>query len=136
MNARQRRFCEEYALNPNATQSAIQAGFSPKTAYSIGQRLLKNVEIMEYIQQLQLAAESERVANISEIKQFWTHVMRDEEIRTDLRLKASELLAKSALAFVDTTKVTTDDEVEEYPDVIFYLPENGRPIITDLEETE
>ena len=133
MNARQRRFCEEYAQNPNATQSALQAGFSSKTAYSIGQRLLKNVEIEEYIQQLQMVAESERVASISEVKEFWTHVMRDEEIRTDLRLKASELLAKSALAFTDTMKVSADVEVE---DVVFFIPENGRSLITDPIEME
>jgi hypothetical protein len=33
------------ANNHNATEAAITAGFSPKTAYSKGQRLLKNVEI-------------------------------------------------------------------------------------------
>lgn len=43
-------FITEYLVDFNATQAAIRAGYSQKTAYSIGQRLLKNVEIVEAIQ--------------------------------------------------------------------------------------
>ncbi|TPK59048.1 MULTISPECIES: terminase small subunit [unclassified Mesorhizobium] len=42
---KQRRFVDEYLLDLNATQAAIRAGYSEKTAYSQGQRLLKNVEV-------------------------------------------------------------------------------------------
>lgn len=49
---KQRRFCEEYIVDLNATQAAIRAEYSEKTAYSIGQRLLKKVEAQEYIKQL------------------------------------------------------------------------------------
>ena len=136
MNARQRKFAQLYASDPNATQAAIQAGYSEKTSYSIGQENLKKPEIVEYIQELQAEAESERIASITEIKQFWTQILRDNKERTDHRLKASELLAKSAAVFMETKRVTADVEIEDTPDVIFYIPENGRPIITDLEETE
>lgn len=45
MNTRQKRFVAEYLKNPNATKAAQRAGYSKKTAYSIGQKLLKKVEI-------------------------------------------------------------------------------------------
>lgn len=45
LNERQRKFVDEYLVDMNATQAAIRAGYSPKTAYSQGQRLLKNAEI-------------------------------------------------------------------------------------------
>lgn len=45
MNPKQQRFVEEYLVDLNATQAAIRAGYSAKTAYSHGQRLLKDVEI-------------------------------------------------------------------------------------------
>lgn len=51
MNERQLRFVEEYRITPNATQAAIRAGYSKKTAYSIGQRLLKHVEVSKMLQQ-------------------------------------------------------------------------------------
>ena len=47
---KQQRFIEEYCVDFNATQAAIRAGYSEKTAYSIGQRLLKNVEIKAAIE--------------------------------------------------------------------------------------
>ena len=52
LNDRQRRFVEEYVIDGNATQAAIRAGYSAKTAYSIGSRLLKNVEVLKAKEQL------------------------------------------------------------------------------------
>ena len=45
MNAKQRKFVAAYLKEPNATKAAQSAGYSAKTAYSIGQRLLKIPEI-------------------------------------------------------------------------------------------
>lgn len=45
LNEKQVRFCEEYLIDLNATQAAIRAGYSKKTAYSIGWELLKKPEI-------------------------------------------------------------------------------------------
>ncbi len=47
---KQKRFIEEYAVDLNATQAAVRAGYAKKTAYSQGQRLLKNVEVAAAIQ--------------------------------------------------------------------------------------
>lgn len=43
------RFADEYLIDLNATQAAIRAGFSAKTASSAGSRLLKNVKVRAYI---------------------------------------------------------------------------------------
>lgn len=51
LNEKQKRFVAEYLVDLNATQAAIRTGYSPKTAYSMGQRLLKNVEIQNAIQE-------------------------------------------------------------------------------------
>lgn len=52
MNDKQKRFCDEYLIDLNATQAAIRAGYSEKTAYSVGQRLLKHVEVQKRIHKL------------------------------------------------------------------------------------
>ena len=49
---KQKRFCEEYLIDLNATKAAIRAGYKEKTAYAQGQRLLKKVEAQEYLQEL------------------------------------------------------------------------------------
>ena len=58
MNQRQRAFCEAYLLSGNATEAAIKAGYSPKSARSIGQRLLTYVDIREYAQAKQKGGRS------------------------------------------------------------------------------
>lgn len=50
LTPKQQRFAEEYLVDFNATKAAQRAGYSEKTAYSQGQRLLKNVEICEFIE--------------------------------------------------------------------------------------
>lgn len=49
---KQKAFCHEYIVNYNATKAAISAGYSEKTAYSIGSELLKKPEIKDYIDEL------------------------------------------------------------------------------------
>lgn len=54
LNDKQKRFCEEYVIDLNATQAAIRAGYSENTAGSIGFDLLKKPEINEFVKILQL----------------------------------------------------------------------------------
>lgn len=53
LTAKQRRFCEEYLIDLNATKAAERAGYSKETAYSIGHELLKKPEIIAEITRLQ-----------------------------------------------------------------------------------
>jgi len=55
LTPKQERFVDEYMIDLNATQAAIRAGYSERTAYSIGQRLLKHVEIASRIQERKAA---------------------------------------------------------------------------------
>ncbi|GAA4434696.1 hypothetical protein GCM10023188_25940 [Pontibacter saemangeumensis] len=50
---KQQRFCEEYLVDLNATQAAIRAGYSEKTANREGSRLLSKVDIHARVQELQ-----------------------------------------------------------------------------------
>lgn len=99
MTPKQKKFIELYS--GNATEAATLAGFSPKTAYSQGQRLLKNVEIVEQIRQRENKYISTIAADRQERQGFWTSLMRNPEERTSDRLKASELLAKSEGDFLE-----------------------------------
>jgi len=109
MTAKQKRFIELYS--GNATKAAIAAGYSEKTAYSIGQELLNKPEIMEAIQLREKERLSECIASREERQEFWTSIMRDVEEKTADRLKASELLAKSNGDFLERVEanVTTSE---------------------------
>jgi phage terminase small subunit len=61
LNAKQRRFAQEFCVDYNMTAAAKRAGYSKKTSYAQGQRLLKNAEIAAYIarQQAKLSQKTE-----------------------------------------------------------------------------
>lgn len=56
LNDKQQRFCEEYVIDLNATQAAIRAGYSEKTANRIGSENLSKLDIQEYIKTLKQKA--------------------------------------------------------------------------------
>jgi len=100
LSPRQKIFCESYAETGNATEAAKAAGYSPKTAYSQGQRLLKNVEVQRYIRRLQDQAAKGRLLSIVRVKSFLSDVITDPEQRTSDRLKASDMYLRSAGAYM------------------------------------
>ncbi len=50
LNPKQARFVDEFLVDSNATQAAIRAGYSKKTAKQIGSRLLTNVDIARLVE--------------------------------------------------------------------------------------
>lgn len=78
MTPKQRRFADEYLIDTNATQAAIRAGYSEQTAYSQGQRLLKNVEVQTYIEQRLEQIANENIADVTEVMKYLTSVLRGE----------------------------------------------------------
>lgn len=126
MNEKQKRFAEIYAANPNATEAAKAAGYSGRTARSQGQRLLTNVDVQKYIKDLQEENAAERIATMTDVKIFWSDTMNDKELKRSDRLKASELLAKSAGAFLHIGKSTDDEDFilgeHDGEDVVIYMP--------------
>ena len=68
LNSKQQAFIEAYCCNGfNATQAAITAGYSDKTARSQGQRLLTNVDIDAHIQQFKSKATDKALVTVEDI---------------------------------------------------------------------
>lgn len=132
MNQRKRAFCEAYLIGGNATQAAIAAGYSPKTARSQGQRLLTFADVKEYLDQRNQEISEENTAQMEEVRQFWTATMRDQNIKPTDRLKASELLAKTYGAFLDRVheEISVADTVDAW---IEALPDDPYKDISDSE---
>lgn len=130
MTDKQKRFITEYLIDLSATQAAIRAGYSQRTAYSIGQRLLKNVEVKEAIKSAMKEREARTeisadyvLTNLREIAErcmqkqpvftkgeqatdeqgraIWTFNARDA-------IKALELLGKNLGLFIDKTEIKAD----------------------------
>lgn len=110
LNDRQRRFAEEYVVDLNATEAATRAGYSPKTAYAQGSRLLSHVEVAALIKELQ----DERAARTG--------------------ITAAKVLAEEArIAFLDPADLF--DELGRLK-TIHEIPEDARRAIKAIDVVE
>ena len=91
---KQRKFVNEYLRDFNATQAALRSGYSEKTAYAIGSRLLKNVEVA--------AAIDERIMSADEAAAKLTDIARGD---------IADLMAVSTMGF--TIELMEGDESGE-----------------------
>lgn len=82
LTPRREQFAREYVKNGgNASDAAKKAGYSEKTAYSSGQRLLKNVEVSAYIAKLQEEIEKQKgndIMSLTEIQERRSKIARGE----------------------------------------------------------
>ncbi len=124
LTAKQKRFCDEYLIDCNATQAAIRAGYSERTAYSTGNENLKKPELKTYIEEQLEKMHNEKTADAQEVLEYLTAVMRgqhteqtlqlvgegvqsiaDIDVSAKERLKAAELLGKRYGLFTDKLEV-------------------------------
>lgn len=103
MTPKQKLFCEYYCGEHfgNAYKSAIAAGYSHTYADRNVKNLLGNIGIKKYIDELLSKETKKRIATVDDIKAFFTDIMNDAEQATKDRIRAAELLAKTAGAFRD-----------------------------------
>lgn len=124
LNERQKKFCEFYAKTGNAVQSYKDAGYDVKSdagARASSSKLLTNPNIAEFISDLHHNTRSEAIADITEVKEFWTNTFRGkEDCDYKDRLKASELLAKSAGAFIDKVEHSGSLQIQKIEREIIY----------------
>lgn len=138
MTAKQKRFVDEYLVDLNATQAAIRAGYSAKTAERASDWINEagqerpsskfNPELREYIDAQLERMHSERTADAQEVIEYLSDVMRGKSRSHVLclcgegcqeviekppdereRLKAAELLGKRYALFTDKTQLSADD---------------------------
>lgn len=116
LNERQKAFCEYYAATGNATQAAVDAGYSRRTAYSQGQRLLKNVEVQNYLRELSEPEREQRILSANKVQEFLSKIVTNTGEKTGDRIKAGSVLLRSTGAMQPNRK-TDDAELftDEFP---------------------
>lgn len=125
---KQKRFCDEYLCDMNATQAAIRAGYSKRTAYRTGADNLKKPQIRAYIDKRMAEKDAELIATQNEVLQYLTSVMRGESVAVEVvvdgngakliekepsemeRIKAADQLAKCHGLYRDKDKMKIDLE--------------------------
>lgn len=112
LTPKQEMFVREYLVDLNGTQAAIRAGYSPKTAGQIAERLLRKGEIQVAVRQ-----ETDK-------RQVRTEITADRVL--------SEL---AAIGFADTTQAIYIENGQVRVRDTVDLPERLRPAIAEIRET-
>lgn len=101
LTPKQKAFADYFIECGNASEAARKAGYSLKTAGSIGEENLKKPEINAYIEERMAQQDASRVASADEVLRFYSSVMRGQEkdafgLDPSLadRLKAADSLMK------------------------------------------
>lgn len=78
LRGKQQRFVDEYLIDRNATQAAIRAGYSAKTAYSIGEQNLKKLEVKKAIEEGEKElAERNKITQDKVLNRLWEMATAD-----------------------------------------------------------
>lgn len=97
LTERQRRFVEAFIETGNAAEAARRAGYSKKTAYSIGNENLKKPEIKYAIDRRMKEIEEGKTATPEEIIQFLSQSMRGEIVEEVVAVEGSREGCSSAV---------------------------------------
>ncbi len=97
LSNKRRRFVDEYIIDLNATQAAIRTGYSEKTAYSQGQRLLKNVEVAAVVSEAIEARAKRTEFTADDVVRELVSIVKGEDCKakTADRVKSLDLLGKN-----------------------------------------
>lgn len=114
LTIKQQRFIE--AFNGNAAAAARVAGY--RHPDRIGSRLMTRPEIKSAILSREAAQNGDLIATRAERQKFWSTVMRDDSVKLQDRLRASELLAKSEGDFLDRHELTGAEGVPLFVDPV------------------
>ena len=113
LNEKQKKFAELYADSLNITKAYAEAypGASSEVASAAGSRLLGNVKVNEYIQQLIEEKRKYRIASIEEAQAVLTNILNNDSERTSDRINAIDKLFKSKGVYFEGNKPDTNINV-------------------------
>lgn len=130
LTIKQKRFADEYIISGNATQAAIKAGYSEKSANRIATENLSKLYIKTYINERLKELDDKQIAKQEEVLKYLSSVIRDEQTEEVLRLagdgvqtiteiklsakdkiKAAELLGKRYGLFSENVNLNADLDV-------------------------
>ena len=115
LNEKQKRFVKEYIIDYNATKSAQRAGYSEKTAYSIGSELLNKPEVQEALQKQIEKVNNKAEASAEEaIKMCRDIALIDaEDYKTKRISRGIELYGRTQAAFIEKKILTGNLTLEQ-----------------------
>jgi len=136
LTPKQQRFCDEYLIDLNATQAAIRAGYSKKSAKEIGTQNLTKLHIRSYLDERMGSKTTGLIASQDDVLRLLTGIIAGEEEGTALvgigqgaqrvsqvpptnaeKIRAAEILGKYYKLFTDRQEIQVSGAVQFIDDI-------------------
>jgi phage terminase small subunit len=117
LTAKQQLFVTEYLVDLNATQAAIRAGYSERTAMEQGYQLLRKTSVQEAIAEAREARSERVIWTADEILRDLKEIATDRHIEPKDRIKAYELGGKHLAMWKDKIEHSGSLGVNIYNDI-------------------
>ena len=114
LTERQRKFVLFY--EGNATEAAVKAGYSAKSAYSMGVQLLKNIKVAQALKEKHAPVEAKHIADAEERREILTNIAKGEDERT--AVKAIDVLNKMDAVYIQKQEITHNFQGKSKEEVI------------------
>lgn len=134
LTLKQKAFADYYIQTGNATEAAVKAGYSKKTAAEAGSENLRKPHIKSYIDERLEQISSERIADAQEVMEYLTKIMRGQDVEEVIvvegegegcssarkmdkalnqkdRIKAAELIGKRYSMWTDKVEANVQQQV-------------------------
>lgn len=105
MTAKQEAFAIEYLKDKNATQAAIRAGYSAKTARSIACEMLARPDIQEFVRAKQDEARKNATVTVDGIVDQLREIASNVLAKDSDRIRALELIGKYLGMFTERVEM-------------------------------
>lgn len=134
LTLKQKAFADYYIQTGNATEAAVKAGYSKRTAAEAGSENLRKPHIKSYIDERLEQISSERIADAQEVMEYLTKIMRGQDVEEVIvvegegegcssarkmdkalnqkdRIKAAELIGKRYSMWTDKVEANVQQQV-------------------------
>ena len=113
LTEKRKKFAEYDAQCGNITESAIKAGYSKTYAETRAFKLLENIEICRYIQELTEKSKTNRILTAIQRQEILSDIARNEENYPSDRIKSIDTLNKMTGEYLQKVSVTTENKLPE-----------------------
>ncbi|MGL3695840.1 terminase small subunit [Lactiplantibacillus plantarum subsp. plantarum] len=136
LTPKQQKFADEYIKSGNAADAARKAGYSKRSARSVGQENLTKPDIKQYIDERMAEIASKRIMDATEAVELLTSIARGETKETVYIGTADGVYEKHKEADLKTRISATKEILKRYPDNNKLVEQQIRKLKADADIAE
>ena len=134
LNDKQRKFVSYYVKDPNASKAAKLAGYSERSAYNQGKRLLQHPEVIKEIEKQAGKIKNKNILDAKQRMELLSEIALGGDNSNNDRIKAIDTLNKMDATYITQVDITSNQEVNLTHNPFKELSSDELKELIDLDE--